>query len=102
MKHSDLIIQKYQEFLKYLKTILPVYHNSNIFFRDIHYGVIHFLSEKEKKVRYGKAELIAEIVISFLEKENILRKIDRQTWALNYPEFITPRVEKKHQVATKV
>ncbi len=102
MKHSEIIIKNYQEFLKFLKNKLPVYHNSNIFFRDIHYGVIHFLNEKEKKVKYGKAESIAGIVIDFLVKESILKKIDGQTWTLNYPEFLTPRVEKKPQVAAKV
>ena len=102
MKHSEIIIKNYQEFLKFLKNKLPVYHNSNVFFRDIHYGVIHFLNEKEKKAKYSKAESIAGIVIDFLEKEGILKKIDSQTWMLNYPEFLTPRVEKKTSAAVKV
>lgn len=94
MKDVELITQNQQEFLKFLKAKFPVYHKSNVFLRDLEYGVIHFLSEKNIKIKYGKAETSTQQVISKLEKEKILIRIDSQTWMINYPEFISPKVEK--------
>jgi hypothetical protein len=94
MKNVELITQNQQEFLKFLKAKFPVYHKSNVFLRDLEYGVIQFLSEKNIKTNYNKAETATQQVISRLEKEKILIKIDSQTWMMNYPEFTSPKVEK--------
>ncbi|MDI6803829.1 MAG: hypothetical protein QME58_08285 [Bacteroidota bacterium] len=95
MKQTEQIIQNSHEFLKYLKFKFSLYHKSNIFLRDVHYGVIHFLKEKNINVSHSKSEVISSEVLKYYEKENILKKIDSRTWMLNYEEFITPKAEKK-------
>lgn len=76
------------EFLHFLKKMFPIYHMSNLFFRDVHYGVLNFLEFKKIKITYGESEKIAIEVIKFYEKLNIFKKIDNNTWMLKYPEFV--------------
>lgn len=95
MEQTKLIIQNSEEFLKYLKSKFSLFHKSNIFSRDIHYGVIHFLKDKNINISHSKSEAIASDVLNYFEKENILKKIDDRSWMLNYEEFITPKAEKK-------
>ena len=95
MKEIDLIINNQKEFLKYLKNKFTLIHQSNLFFRDFHYGVMSYLEEHGKKVKYLDAEKIAREVSATLEQNGVFKKIDHQSWLLNYPEYALPRVEKK-------
>ena len=95
MKETQTIINNQTEFLKFLKSRFTLIHMSNLFFRDFHYGVMSYLQEHGIKASYQNAEKIAHEVADALEKLSIFRKIDHQSWLLNYPEFALPRVEKK-------
>lgn len=95
MKAIEFILGHKVEFLKYLKSKFPLYHMSNIFFRDFHFGVIAYLREHGRKVSYNDAEKVASALGGEYEKDGILKRIDHQSWLLNYPEFMLPRVEKK-------
>lgn len=64
-----------------------MYHCSNMFFRDFHYGVLSYAESKGRKISYGAAEELAAIVIADLEKSGILKPIKPGSWMLNYPEF---------------
>ncbi|MEK6572139.1 MAG: hypothetical protein AABZ61_12260, partial [Bacteroidota bacterium] len=66
----------------------------NIFFRDLHYGVMNYLRAYKKKLRYYDGEEVTKSVIAEFEKIGILKKMDEQTWLLIYPEFQLPRVKK--------
>ncbi len=76
-----------QSFLEFLKAKYPVFHNSNIFFRDVQYGIQKYFEKKEIKVTYQQAEKLAVEFISHLEKENIIKKVNSIGWKLNLPEF---------------
>jgi hypothetical protein len=95
MKESESILANHTEFLKYLKAKFTLIHLSNVFFRDFHYGVMAYLTDHGMKLKYHDAEQVAREVGEGLEKRGILRKIDHQSWTLNYPEFALPRVEKQ-------
>ena len=95
MKETEFIISHKTEFLKYLKSKFTLIHMSNIFFRDVHFGVMSYLQEHGMNVKYLTGEKIAQQVGEDYEKQNIFKKIDHQSWLLNYPEFALPRVEKK-------
>lgn len=82
-----------KEFLTFLKSKYHLYHLSNVFFRDIHYGVMAYLEYKGMKQRYSVAEEIARKVIESLEAKGILRRISKTAWMLNYPEFKKPPVK---------
>lgn len=90
MKHSPEILEHRTEVLTFLKSRFPLFHLSNIFFRDIQYGIQLFLERKGIKAGYPESEQIAHEFVSALEREGVLVAIDRQSWALHYPEFRTP------------
>ena len=95
MKETDTIVARQIEFLKYLKSKFTLIHMSNIFFRDLHYGVMSYLAEHGKKLHYRESEKVAREVAAKFEAGGIFKKIDHQSWLLTYPEFTLPRVEKK-------
>ncbi len=83
----DLFIQKKKEFLEFLKSRYNLFHLSNIFFRDVHYGVMAFLKMNRLPDAYIPAEELAHQVIAAYEQEGLLTRIDEQSWMLNYPPF---------------
>jgi hypothetical protein len=95
MKYVDTITGNEPEFLKFLKMKFTLIHLSNLFFRDFHYGVMSFLRQKGIKLKYHDAEKVAVEAGAAFERKGIFKKIDHQSWLLNYPEFALPRVEKK-------
>ena len=94
MKESEYILNNQIEFLQFLKKKFALIHRSNLFFRDFHYGLLSYLEVHGKKVGYSTAEAIARQVGEGFEQNGIFKKIDHQSWLLNYPEFALPRVEK--------
>ena len=95
MKEADLITSNSAEFLKYLKTKFTLIHLSNFFFRDFHYGVMLYLQDHRMKLNYHDAEHVAVLVGRAFEEKGIFKRIDHQSWLLQYPEFALPKVEKK-------
>jgi hypothetical protein len=73
-------------FLNYMKVKYPLYHNSNVFLRDLQYGIKNFFAKKEIKLSYTQIEKLAEVYIRYLEESQILIKLKDNTWKLNYPE----------------
>ncbi len=92
---AGFIISDPEEFLRFLKARYRIIHRSNFFFRDLHYGVMLYCSSHGLKVRYGEGEEIARTVAGVLEEKGIFRKVDHQSWLVNYPAFEVPRNEKK-------
>ena len=89
---KELILNNKKDFLKFLKSKFPLYHDSNIFLRDIHYGVMNYLEEKTKRtMKYLEAEKLTMEIVDEFEKQGIFKKMDSKTWLLNYAEFALPR-----------
>ncbi len=99
MNHLAYVLANDKEVFRFLKSRFPVYHLSNIFFRDIHYGIMEYLRERKMTVRYQEGERMARAFIEKLEHEKILRMLDRQTWMVQYEAFRTPRVKTAASVA---
>ena len=95
MKEIETITNNTPEFLNFLKTKFTLIHQSNFFFRDLHFGVIAYLESKGKRIKYTIGEQIAKEVALDLENKGIFVKVDHQAWLLNYPEFALPWNEKK-------
>jgi len=76
-------------FLNYMKAKFPLFHNSNLFFRDLQYGIKHFFEMKNMDITYPEAEKLATEFGSFLESIDILKRVNDQGWKLNYAEFAT-------------
>ncbi|MBT8379858.1 MAG: hypothetical protein KJN64_11550 [Ignavibacteria bacterium] len=75
--------------LEFLKAKFPVFHNSNIFFRDIQYGIRSYLEKKEIKISYQDAEKLAKEMIKLFEEQGLFISINSQSWKVHYPEFVT-------------
>lgn len=76
-------------FLNYFKSVFPVFHNSNIFFRDFQNAIRKFIQMKGNQVTYAEAEALANKFASELEKDGTLTKVNFIGWRLNYPLFKT-------------
>jgi hypothetical protein len=95
MKETEFILNNKTDFLIFLKSRFTIIHNSNFFFRDFHYGIMAFLKEHNMKNTYQLSEIIARETSLAFETNGILKRIDHQSWVVNYPDFALPRQDKK-------
>jgi hypothetical protein len=92
-QHAQIITNSPIEFLNFLREKVPLFHQSNVFYRDFMYGVIDYLDKRNISLTFSQAEAITQEVIGNFEKRNMLRKVNPQGWVLNYPEFTTPKTQ---------
>ena len=88
-KYLESLKKDYSVFLNYLKAKFPLFHNSNFFFRDLHFGVKSYLEKKGIYVSYAEAEELAKKLAEFLEEKEIFILVNENSWRINYPEFVT-------------
>ncbi len=81
LKNNDEIL------LRFLKAKFPVFHNSNIFFRDFQYGIRSFLEKKDIIVTYKESEKLANDIAEHFTGKGIFQRVNNQGWKVNYPEF---------------
>ena len=68
----------------------PVFHNSNVFLRDVQYSIQDYFEDKQGvTIRSAEAEKIAEEVARAYERKGIFRRVNPQGYMLNFPELIT-------------
>lgn len=101
-KELDSIIKLLKEqqnnILLYLKSRYPLFHKSNVFYRDIQLGIKYYLENKEIKLSYSESEYIANKFIEYLISQNILQKISDNIYILNYPEFSAKQSSQKVKI----
>lgn len=73
-------------FLSFLKEKYPLYNNSNVFLRDIQYGIKSFFARKNVILSYRDIDIISAELINVLENKEIFQKLNSQTWKVNYSE----------------
>ena len=74
------------------RTRKPVFHKSNVFFRDVQFAIRDYFDTVEREpVTLVEAERIAVEVIGMYERRGLLRKVNNQAWVLDSPEWITPK-----------
>jgi hypothetical protein len=88
-KYFEQLKSEQQIFLSYLKAKFPVFHNSNFFFRDLHYGVKGYFEKKGKELSYSDSQEIALKLAEYLEEQGIFVKTSDKTWRVEFPEFVT-------------
>jgi len=86
-KKSQYIIGNQVEFLNFMKTRAQLIHLSNVFFRDLHFAVMEFLRRKNVRVGQTEAETVAREIAVHFEKRTIFKKLNMQTWMLNYSDY---------------
>lgn len=89
----QILVNNKKEFLTFLKSRYSLYHLSNVFYRDLHYGLMAFLKWRNTSVSYAEGEELTNKIVAAWESEGLLKKIDRQAFLLQYPEFKKPPVK---------
>lgn len=78
-----------QIFLNYLKAKFPLFHNSNLFFRDFQYGIMGFLETKGITITFEVADELSKLLSDYYINQGVFIKTSKQGWRVNYPEFTT-------------
>lgn len=94
----NTLVSNYSDFLYFYKKSYPnsLFHNSNVFHRDIQYVLTEYIKRKENKMLpVGKSEELATQLEFELEKKGVLKRLNHKSWVLNYPDLMTPKKEKK-------
>ena len=97
------MIGKEEELLSFMKDNgFPVFHQSNIFFRDVEYGIRDYYRVNLKKdIGMRESAKLADEFVKALEQKNIFQPLTPNTWLLNMPQFLNqpketpPTPEKK-------
>jgi hypothetical protein len=87
------LLENQKDLLSFLKTKYKLFHLSNVFFRDLHYGVMSYLEWKDKPLHYSEAEDLTKQLIAKLESAGVLKNVDHHAFLLQYPEFKKPLVK---------
>ncbi len=82
-----MFVDRQKDFLSFFKTRFNIFHESNVFFRDLHYGVMAFLQMNGLPNRYSSSEELTKQVVAAYEGMNVLVRIDDRSWMMNYPLF---------------
>ncbi len=90
---TQLIANNIKEYLQFLKTKFKLYHLSNVFFRDMHYGTMEFLKSNRIKLYYLDAEIVTKNIIAKMMQQGLLHEQPSAAYTLNYPEFALPKKE---------
>ncbi len=74
------------------QTRKPVFHKSNLFFRDIQFAVHdYFESVQGKKVTMPEAEQMTREIVQLYTKSGVLREVNNQAYRLDGPAWATPK-----------
>ena len=74
------------------RTRKPVFHKSNVFFRDIQYAIRDYFDTVEREpVSIPEAERMARDVVELYTERGLLRKANNQAYRLESPEWATPK-----------
>ena len=88
-RYFELLKKDETIFLNFLKAKFPVFHNSNFFFRDFQFGIQQFFEKKDIEISYPDAEKLAKRLAENFETQKLFIPVSRNTWRVNYPDFIT-------------
>lgn len=88
-KYFDQLKNDQTVFLNFLKAKYPLFHNSNFFFRDFHYGIKKYFEKKGIFLSYQQSEQLAKELAMYFESQGLFIRTNSIGWKVNYPEFTT-------------
>lgn len=83
------LVHNQNQFLMFLKTKFPLFHNSNIFLRDIQFGIKNYFANKRIILSYSDSEKLALLFAEKLTAEEIFKKVSDNCWKLNNLSYVT-------------
>ncbi len=93
MAQADIFIEYPYELLSFMREQhRPVFHNSNIFLRDVQFAIQDYFEDRNgKTIRNDQAEKIAAEVARAYVQQGIFQRVNPQGYVLNFPELATPK-----------
>lgn len=93
MAQADIFIEYPYELLSFMREQhRPVFHNSNIFLRDVQFAIQDYFEDRNgKTIRNDQAEKIAAEVARAYVQQGIFQRVNPQGYVLNFPELVTPK-----------
>jgi len=76
-------------YLEFLKSKFPIFHQSNVFYRDLRYGLKYYLQSKGKKMADAELENALKALINQMVAASVLKPVSDGVWTLNYPTYRT-------------
>ena len=84
MNHLNELVNHKEIFFRFIAERVPVFTGSNVFLRDIQYGIKFFFEKKNIKLKYAETEKLAFEFASELSVKNDLMKYNNNTWKVNF------------------
>ena len=70
----------------------PVFHKSNLFFRDIQFAVHDYFETVERKpITMPEAEQMTRDIVELYKVSGVLREVNNQAYRLDGPAWATPK-----------
>lgn len=84
------VVGKEKELFEFMKQEgYPIFHQSNLFLKDVEYGIRDFYRTRTKKdIGTRESKRLAAELLKYLEANGHLRLLSEHTWLLNMPEFL--------------
>ncbi len=88
---ADIFVDYPYELFSFMREIRkPVFHNSNVFLRDVQYAIQSYYEDREGvTLRNDAVEAMAKEVARGLEAKGIFKRVNPQGYLLIYPEMLT-------------
>lgn len=94
MNNLNELITNKEIFFNFMKEKYPIFHNSNIFFRDLLYAIKSYFERKNHLLSYAQSEKLAIEFTGFLTSNNELKKVGENVWKVNFfPNPVVTNVE---------
>jgi hypothetical protein len=85
----NLLVNEKEKYLSFYKFRFPVFHKSNVFYRDLEYSIKYYLGSRNVTLSNKELTKSTGDFIKYLENAGILVYLSPKTWLVNYPEFAT-------------
>lgn len=84
MNYLEHLTENKNIFFNFMKKRYPIFHQSNLFLRDMQYAIMSYFELKENSLSYEEAEKIAKGFIDKLVNSGELLELDHKTWKVNF------------------
>ncbi|HEY9165908.1 MAG TPA: hypothetical protein VIS48_07070 [Candidatus Kryptonia bacterium] len=89
MREIEFVRSTKKQYLEYLRSKFPIFHLSNVFYRDLRYGLKYYLKENGFSISDAELENTLNALVFEMVKDSILKPVSSGVWTVNYPEFKT-------------
>jgi hypothetical protein len=91
MQTADIFIDYPYELFSFMREMRkPVFHNSNVFLRDVQYAIQEYFEYRDGvTIKNFEAESLARDVTRELERKGVLKRVNPQGFIVNFPDLVT-------------